>query len=81
MRGRVDTQIEGTVMNNKNETLRSHVIDSALGKAVESGRSRGKKGVAKNRFLHPYVVLDSKDGKSFRSGKWKCGHRHNPNSR
>lgn len=69
-------------MNNNKMELRSHVMDDALAKAPLSGiGNRRKRHVTKNRFLHPLVTLGSKDGKSFRLGKWKNGHRHNPASR
>lgn len=74
-------------MNNSQKQVprdieRSHVMDNALAQAPDSGVWRKKrKSVIKNRFKSPLVTLGSKDGKSFRLGKWKCGHRHNPSSR
>ncbi len=70
-------------MNSRNlkETLRSHVMDNALAMAGLAGRTRNKGHVTKARFKTPFVTLASKDGKSFRSGHWKNGHRHNPHAR
>lgn len=69
-------------MTGAKDIARSHVMEHSLAFCANGGTLRRmKRGVVKNRFKKPFVVLVSKDGKSKRSGTWPCGHRNNPHRR
>lgn len=56
-------------------------MDGALALSGHGHYHKMKRGVVKNRFRTPHVKYGSKEGKPFRIGKWKCGHRNNPHKR